>query len=99
MENPLEAAHEEIQHAEHMTRARLKVVVTVTVLAVTLLTTLAGVLAAVWSAKQTEVAAARSRPTPQPSRPACTASPNGARSTSSATTGARPPGGRSISTT
>lgn len=54
MENPLHEAHEQIEHLEEAPESRLKVIVTISILVVTMLTTAAGMLAAVWSAHQSE---------------------------------------------
>lgn len=63
MENPFEAGHEELQHTEHLRARRLKVVITVAILLVTMLTTLTGVLAALWGARQSETQRARQQAT------------------------------------
>jgi tetratricopeptide (TPR) repeat protein len=54
VENPLHEANEQIEHLEEAPESRLKVVITVAILVVTMLTTGAGVLAAIWSAHQSE---------------------------------------------
>lgn len=54
MENPLHEAHEQIEHLEEAPESRLKVVITISILVVTMLTTAGGVLASIWSAHQSE---------------------------------------------
>ncbi len=54
MENPLHEAHEQIEQLEEKPESRLKAIITVSILVVTMLTTAAGVLAAIWSAHQSE---------------------------------------------
>jgi tetratricopeptide (TPR) repeat protein len=54
VENPLHEAHEQIEHLEEAPESRLKVIITVSILVVTMLTTAAGVLASIWSAHQSE---------------------------------------------
>ncbi len=54
MENPLHEAHEQIEQLEEKPESRLKAIITVAILVVTMLTTTAGVLAAIWSAHQSE---------------------------------------------
>lgn len=54
MENPLHEANEQIEQLEDKPESQLKVVITVTILIVTMLTTTAGVLAAIWSGHQSE---------------------------------------------
>ena len=54
VENPLHEAHEQIEQLEEEPESRLKAIITVSILVVTMLTTAAGVLAAIWSAHQSE---------------------------------------------
>ncbi len=54
MENPLHEAHEQIEQLDEKPESRLKVVITVAILVVTMLTTAAGVMAAIWSARQSD---------------------------------------------
>jgi tetratricopeptide (TPR) repeat protein len=54
VENPLHEAHEQIEQLEEAPESRLKAIITVSILVVTMLTTAAGVLAAIWSAHQSE---------------------------------------------
>lgn len=59
MENPFEAGQEELQHIEHMSASRLKVVITVAILLVTIMTTLTAVMASLWGARESESQRAR----------------------------------------
>jgi cytochrome c-type biogenesis protein CcmH/NrfG len=54
VENPLHEAHEQIEQLEEKPESRLKAVVIVAILVVTMLTTAAGVLSAIWSAHYSE---------------------------------------------
>lgn len=63
MENPLNEAHEEIKHLEHLSASRLRVAMTVTILVITVLATVAGSLAALWSGRQSEAQTARQQAT------------------------------------
>jgi Tfp pilus assembly protein PilF len=63
VESPLAEAHEEIKHLEHVAESRLKIILTVSILVVTMLATLGGVMAAIWSAKHSEAQRARQQAT------------------------------------
>jgi hypothetical protein len=63
VENTFNEAHEEIKHLEHLSAPRLKVVMTVTILLITMLATLSGVMAGIWSSKQAEAQTARQEAT------------------------------------